>query len=263
MTLTAIIGLDRELADPIRLRVRSPQNRVLIYDTVPKGYADGGILYIEDPAMVDQYITPDIVLFYSYFEGILGFRKAMAFSEIHTFPCVKHTILHDDKDLSLILRANFSNMEPLRGRGYVPGGSIVKFSEERVVKMGNSHCGDDKFKWPQGVCHIPDEDSLTEPFIVGESYRVLVIGNKTWAIFYESEDWRKNVGGKQTLVSLPDIENYYLEQAHSLSLSVAGFDFIFKDWKVHDLEVNCYPGIPDFAREAFIEEASTFIERSM
>lgn len=263
MKRTAIIGLDRDLAEPIRIRVRSPQNRVLIYDTVPKGYADGGTLFIEDPSIAGQYITPDVVIFYSYFEGILGFRKAMAFSTTPTFPCVKHTILHDDKDLSLVLRACFSDLEPLEGRGYVPARSIVKFPEERVIKVGNGHCGDDKFKWPEDVCYVPNDDSLTEPFIVGESYRVLVIGDKTWALKYESADWRKNVGGTQTLVSLPSAEKYYHHQAHSLGLDVAGFDFIFKDGKVYDLEVNCYPGIPEFAHEAFIEEASNFIERGM
>lgn len=265
MKRTVIIGLDRDLAEPIRDRVRSPHNRVTIYDTVPRGYSDKGVFYVEDLTMQGTWFAPDAVIYYSYFENVLAFRKALALSFTHSFPYVDATILHDDKDMSLIYRRMISeNGPPAFDRGYIPANVQLTLPQERVIKQGNVHCGENKFKLPEGYFFAPGTDSLVEPFIEGTSYRVLVVGHKTWAIRYDSEDWRKNVSGTQTLVSLPEIEALYKAHVHDLHLHIAGVDFIHGvDGKVHDLELNCYPGIPEFAREAFIEEACTFVERVM
>jgi hypothetical protein len=264
MTTIAIIGLDGELTETLRKEV-SPLCRVLIYDTVPRGYADVGRFYVEHPTMMDTWIAPDAVIYYSYFENALAFRKAIALSGVPSFPNVGATILHDDKELSLIYRSNVASAPPFKRRGYVPAGVGVTFPESRVVKQGNGHCGENKFRIPRSSLFAPDVDSMLETFHEGKSYRVLVIGDQTWTILYESEDWRKNVGGTQTLIprkgDVPNpFEPLYAAHAKELGLAVAGFDFIRgEDKDLHDLEVNCYPGIPPFAEKAFLEEAVSFL----
>ncbi len=256
---TAIIGLDRELAEPIRNRIRSPDNRVLVYDTPPKGYTENAYLHLEHPSAEGLWYPIDRALYYSYFPNVLGLRKAMAFAITPTYPNVRKTILHDDKDLSLLL---MEGDHQSLGRGYVPANTQMTLGHyRRVVKQGNEHCGEGKFKLESGTTFAPSVDSLLEDFVFGESYRILVIGDKAWTIHYESEDWRKNVGGTQTLVSNLKLEKLYLSEAKRLGLAVAGFDCIINDvngcW--HTLEVNCYPGIPDFAQEHFINEACKFL----
>jgi hypothetical protein len=273
--------LDEDLADAIRKEIRSPEHKVLVYPTLPRAYTDMGVFKVEHPTMEGLWIEPEATLYYSYFPNASGIRKALAFGRQPTWPSVRRTIIHDDKDLSLLKVGGADEDE--MPRGYIPKGLVPDYTDDtaRVFKTGNEHCGEGKtlIRPPAnkgltsksveegglglmvtGYSHIAKEDTLVEPFIEGESYRVLLIGKQAWVIRYESRDWRKNVGGTQTLVE-PTLEhNLMLTWARSMaagsSLPVVGVDFVLDaSGTKHFLELNCYPGIPEEAKPAFVAEA--------
>lgn len=267
--VTAIIGLDRDIAETIRARVRSLDNRVLIYDTIPDGYSESGLLFLRHPTVVDRWVIPSCVIYYSYFDNAIGLRKTLAFSKTPTWPPVDKTIIHDDKDLSLI-HWGYHNKS---NRGYVPKGVNVESfnSLKRVGKQGDNHCGDGKFLIrPTDLPFTPKENTLIEPFIEGESYRVLVLGDRIWVIHYQSRDWRKNVDSTQTVIDAQYWDRVickavakYTSDAKRLGLPVVGFDFIHTGDEGIAIELNCYPGIPESFKGLFIKEACDFVERSL
>jgi len=269
----AIIGFESYIVDALKRDSRG--RNIIDYDTLPKAYSDKGVFYLEHPHMDGFMLAPERILFYSYFPDSLGFRKAMAFGTQPTWPPVRSTILHDDKDLSILVSLG-------RGasldKGYLPRGTVSQtFKSSRVFKTGNDHCGEGKvlqhapqvqegptFK-AEGYCYIAKEPTLVEPFIRGESYRVLVLGSESWVIRYDSEDWRKNVRGTRTVIEHPDsyqmsMVRHANEVVARCGLPLAGIDYVLDEYGCfHFLETNCYPEIPDFAEDSFIQLASLFI----
>jgi hypothetical protein len=255
LPLLAIIGLD----DPLAQRVKDAVGgRVVVYPDAPASFAIDGRLRLESATVAGRWLDPDGVVFYSYIEGAADLRRAIASSETPSFPDVRSTIGLDDKFLALIaaLRAG---ARPIP-RGFVPGGHVVNFEGLRVFKWGNRHCGDDKVK-VDGT-FVPSQGAIIEPFLEGESDRVLIVGEREWQLRYESGDWRKNVGG--TVRVLPDANAGLVAHARAicqrLDLKVAGLDFIVAPSGSFLLEVNAYPGLEDVpgAEGAFIEELSAW-----
>jgi hypothetical protein len=250
-----VIGLDASLAQRVKEAVGG---RVVVYPDAPPSFAIDGRLRIESATTAGRWLDPDGVVFYSYIEGAADLRRAIAASETPSFPDVRSTIGLDDKFLALVasLRAG---ARPIP-RGFVPAGHTVSFEGPRVFKWGNRHCGDDKVK-VEGT-FAPSHGAIVEPFLAGESDRVLVVGRHDWHLRYESADWRKNVGGTVRVLSRPDADLVAHARAicQGLGLRVAGLDFIIAPTGSFLLEVNAYPGLEDVpdAEEAFIEEVSAW-----
>lgn len=148
---TVIIGLDHQLAEPIRNEVRSLSNRVHIYDIIPQAYTKDGMFLVKHPSMDSTWLNPSAVIYYSYFPRAKRIRKSLALSNTPSYPPVQQTILHDNKVLSLVLRKNMGCLMPNDlPRGYIPSLVGVDFEREVVLKQGNKHCGENKklFKGP-------------------------------------------------------------------------------------------------------------------
>lgn len=228
--------------------IKAEVGHVVVHNTLPRGYSFGGQAFVESPSIFGKYLRPRGVMYYCYFENSQPICRALAISETPTFPNVRKTLLHDDKTLSLVaaLDAELDTglITPQVPRGFsddipVPMGK----GEQAVAKWGEWHCGEGK-KICKSEVTAP-EAAIIEPFIEGESHRILVVGNSAWQLHYESDDWRKNVNSTITVLDNPDKE--LILRAHrtasNLGLVVAGVDYIINDDGAFLLEVNAYPGL--------------------
>jgi len=259
MKLLVTVGLDSPVAEALSSRLDA---RVLSYPGIPHGYSIDGKVLIESPRVVGRMLEPFAVVFYSYFNSpeADAFRRALALSDVPTFPDVRRTLPLDDKVIGLVMALG-SNI-PSLPRGYVNKG-LTPFNGERVFKWGNAHCGEGKVKTTAGF--LLESPAIVEPFIEGISERILVVGQEAWHLRYESEDWRKNVRSTVTVLDQPNavLLDLALRTTEHLQLTVAGVDFITKDGVSFLLEVNAYPSldeVPD-AQKAFVDNVESWWSR--
>ncbi len=257
------IGLDHHIVESIKAEV----GHVIDYQYLPDIYSVNGVSYVQSQSGT-HYIRPCGILYYCYFDSPGCQRRSLALSDTPTFPDVRQTIHHDDKVLSLIAARTAD-----AGLGYgFPGDDVPRgFASEEihvsietplVAKWGQWHCGDGK-KICDGNIDVP-EPSILEPFIKGESHRILIVGHSSWQIYYESDDWRKNVNSKITILNKPDyklVERALRIKEH-LRLGVVGIDFIVNDTGSYLLEVNAYPGLDQVpeAEAEFIKYAVSWVK---
>jgi hypothetical protein len=249
------IGLDPHIVEAIKTKV----GNIIDYQYLPDIYSVNGLTYVQSKSGV-HYIQPRGILYYCYFDNAGSKRRALALSDTNTFPNIRRTILHDDKALSLIAARNVDPGEDIP-RGF-SNGHLISVDTTTVAKFGEWHCGDGK-KLCEGKVDV-SEPSILEPFIEGESHRILVVGYSTWQIHYESKDWRKNVNSTITILDKPNAELAYraFHIAMSLGLQVAGVDFIVNSNGAYLLEVNAYPGLDQVpeAEQAFIDAAVNWVK---
>ena len=259
--LLVVIGLDdplvERLRDGFRARLGEPP-RFAVYASPPPIYALDGRVLAESGRVMGRWLRPDGVLYYSYFEGAADARRALAIADTPSFPDVRDTLPLDDKVMALLAAMRDRGALATVPRGYVPAGTEVPSNGERVLKWGDAHCGEGKLRVGGAFC--PEHSSVVEPFLRGESVRVLLVGSRSWQLHYASDDWRKNVRATVTVAAEadPDLVVEAQQVARRLRLEVAGIDFIVGvDGRRHLLEVNAYPGFDDApgAEEAFVDLA--------
>lgn len=260
MELLVTIGLNATLAAALDARLDA---RLVSYPAIPSLCSLDGVTRVESTRVAGRMLEPRGVIFHGYFDTPEAaiVRRALAMSETPTFPDVRRTLLLDDKVLGLI--AALGEGVPRLPRGFVPAGELPRVEGERVLKWGNRHCGEDKARATTGA-RVP-EPAIVEPFVVGRSERILLIGDAAWQLHYESDDWRKNVRSTITVMPSPDPALLALARtiAARLGLDVAGIDFVVAEGEPFLLEVNAYPGLDDApgASEAFVELAAAWWER--
>jgi hypothetical protein len=130
-------------------------------------------------------------------------------------------------------------------RGVLLAKETVELTSERVAKWGHRHCG-------EGTARVANRFTATdltllEPFVEGTSERVLLIGEATWQLRYESDDWRKNVNTSVTPIDPPNprLVARARHVAEALAPPMVGVDFICRDGEAVLLEINAYPGPDD------------------
>jgi len=260
MELLVTIGLDAALVTALEQTLEA---RIVAYPAIPRAFSIDGRVLIESARVAGRLIEPRGVLFYSYFDApdAAIVRRALALSDVPTFPDVTRTIHLDDKAVGLV--AALEAGVPRLPRGYVPAGEIPSFAGERVLKWGHRHCGEDKVRAASGF--VVPQPALVEPFVEGTSERVLLIGDHAWHLRYESADWRKNVGATITTLAAPEpaLLDAARRVATHLGLLVAGIDFLVRDGVPYLLEVNAYPGLDDVpdAPAAFVGHAEEWWRR--
>ena len=118
-----------------------------------------------------------------------------------------------------------------------------------VLKTGNEHRGIGKHLIQEGDA-IPKWSGLAtaEPFFVGTSARVLIIGDHWFGIRFDNPTtWIKNAAGAD-LEMWPDIPQSAVDHAHKVhkhfGLEISGVDYVIdENGKVHFLEINQFPGV--------------------
>lgn len=233
------IGLERNIVEAIGQEV----GHIVVHDALPRAFSQGGQAFVESPTIWGKYLRPRGVMYYCHFENPRVVRRALALADTPTFPNIRKTLPHDDKALSLVAAIE-ADPGPSVPRGFVPGDQEIPIPKGETVvgKWGEWHCGEGKECF-QDVAKTP-EPAVLEPFIGGESHRILIVGERAWQLHYESDDWRKNVGATITQVE-PEasLVARARKTAENLGLVVAGIDYIVNGDSAALLEVNAYPGL--------------------
>ncbi len=90
--------------------------------------------------------------------------------------------------------------------------------------------------------------AIAEPFVRGQSIRILRLGTFTVAYRYEAADWRRNVGDYVVVTRIAAPVGI-LEDAgtifDALDLGTGAVDNQVSDERVAALEINFLPGVPD------------------
>jgi hypothetical protein len=262
--LIAVIGLDSPEVEI--LRREAPEIRFVHYpappETPPLPHALDGHFFMESKTKIGKLLDFDGVIYYGYFENADNIRRAIALSDIPSYPDIAPTLAHDDRAMSLALadRADVSRgaggWHPRR-RGYLSAHQSKAVTTESVHKRTFGHCGVGKYRAQPGE-EIIGSPSVVEPFIEGVSKRVLLVESNNWILRYDSVDWRKNVGGTVAIDTWGPDSAGLLDRAfhiqRTLNLDVVGIDFVVpENASPVLLEVNAYPGFDDVpeAAEAF------------
>lgn len=149
-----------------------------------------------------------------------------------------------------------------------------------VVKTGQQHRGEGKhlIRNDYDAAALSWTGSATvEPFFIGESLRVLVIGDRSWGVWYDNPgSWIKNSCGASIVrveelgpgrphsnVALESMLSHAWATMDVFGIDVAGVDYILKpSGEYHFLEINQYPGmnvsdqVVDYARSYFNDRMS-------
>lgn len=135
-----------------------------------------------------------------------------------------------------------------------------------VLKTGQEHRGEGKFliekeedvpKW--------EEIASIEPFFIGQSCRVLFIGEKYFVIKYDNPNsWIKNSAGADVEI-WEDYPKELSEHAKlvrdQFDLEITGIDYVVGTDGIHFLEINQFPGL-DISDES-VEVARHLFKQKM
>lgn len=264
------IGLPEEWVAEIKQRAEV--RYIAQSPVVPRVFARSGQTFIESYQTPGRFLQPNIVLWYGYFPNSTIARQALAVSNTPTFPNVRRTLPWDDKMLSVVMVQEVD--EKTVPRGYLPptasGYPEPSWDRNTVLKWGNSHCGENKILLRDGIEPLIVEATLnsllSEPFVDGESHRILIVGDHTSQLVYDAVDWRKNVNGKIT--KLRTVDPDLSERTHKITghygLAIAGVDYVIGRMGTMLLEVNTYPSLDedDEAREHFFMMAAEAVRKA-
>lgn len=132
-------------------------------------------------------------------------------------------------------------------RGYAAPHTVFHGDEEQVAKWGNWHCGENKERF-HGAWSS-ENASIVEPFLPGQSVRIVLIGETFWQIQLEGETWLKSIHPDNA--GFMDVDLDLLDDTRQIAkgfgLELIGCDYIVgDDGGKHLLEVNHIPNVTRF-----------------
>jgi hypothetical protein len=247
----AIIGLDEPEYSQYVSRVPFP---VLAHESIPRVIVTGGRLFVESRSG-DRMLPVSNVVFHGIFENDLDTITALA---LWAGPCIPNAAAMMDCRLKLpcLARALRHTRFAAPARGFVSPGATIYVESPHVAKWGNWHCGENKARFDEQW--TGDQPSIVEPFLAGESVRVVVIGDKAWQIRLSGTDWLKSIHAIDAAFMPIDAE--LLDDTRTvlaaLGLEIGAIDYIVGDGGTrHLLEVNHIPNVTRFPElwQAFLE----------
>ncbi len=161
------------------------------------------------------------------------------------------------------------NSEIIDKRLFITHNEFKYFPFPFVVKTGNSHRGIGKFLVTnENELPFWEEIATIEPFYVGTSVRILIIGKKYYLYQYDnSNSWIKNSPGAEiTVLDSKNIPKNTLEHAFRLKekfgLDIVGCDYVVDQLgNFNFLEINQFSGLDVFDEEVL--EAKSFLRLKM
>jgi hypothetical protein len=237
-----IVGLDEPEAEALRERIDAP---VVAHVALPGIMVKDGQLWVENPGR-PKIVPVSRMIYHGIYEDDLDFLTALA---LWGGPCLPNTSGMMDCRLKFpcLVRALRHTRfgEPLRG--YAAPHMRFDTDFERVAKWGNWHCGENKERFTD--VWSGDQPSIIEPFLAGQSVRVVLIGDHAWQIRLEGDDWLKSIHHSDA--AFMEIDPELLEDTRNLRQGL-GLDLIANDYIVtpqgtkHLLEVNHIPNVTRF-----------------
>jgi hypothetical protein len=261
-----LVGLDDPEVEALKLRLPADLG-VVAWPVVPPFRLVEGELEVESASVVGRWLTVDRVVFHGVFERDLELITALA---LWRGPCLPDALgLLDLREripaLARTLRATRFGALP-RGLALPP--DTYTSRGPAVAKWGVWHCGEDKARFTGDF--TPEEPSVVEPFVEGESVRVCVIGDEAWQIRlvgHTGSEWLRSIHHDDARIEAPDaalVADARAMCAH-FGMRLGAVDYqVGRDGTPHLLELNHAPNVTRFAetREAFLALAAAFAATS-
>lgn len=244
-----MIGLERGVHPLISARLDCPH---VVSEILPEIRVEDGRLYVRRPA---GYLEASHVLYHGIFEDDLETITALA---VWRGPCLPHAggMLRARPRVPALVEALDVTAFPGGPRGYAFGGATIAAPGPRVAKYGQMHCGEGKdlFTGPRR-CDTP---TLVEPFVEGRAVRIMCIGERTWQIRLEGDDWRKSIHADSAApeAARADLVDDTRRLMARFNLEIAGVDYMIdRDDRPVLLELNHIPNVDRFdeIRDAYVD----------
>ena len=138
---------------------------------------------------------------------------------------------------------------------FVENSYDISLNYPYVVKVGQEHRGQGKYlvknSYDEAALEKWNGVATVEPFFEGCSFRVLIVGSRSWGVWYDNPDsWIKNSCGASivnthefTEEERSSVERHARSVASSFGLDVAGVDYIVNKDSFNFLEINQFPGL--------------------
>lgn len=237
-----IIGLDEPEYSQIRRRFDVP---IIADEILPQMMVKDGQLLIQ-PHNRFGLVSVSKVVFHGIFEDDLDFITGLA---LWNGPCLPnaHAMLDCRLKLPCLARALKYTRFGAPLRGYAGPGTVFDTETEQVAKWGNWHCGENKVRFSGSW--RSEQASVIEPFLHGQSVRVVIIGDKSWQIKLEGENWLKSIHDSHA--TFMDVDPELLADTQRIraafGLEIIANDYIItEDSTKHLLEVNHIPNVTRF-----------------
>jgi hypothetical protein len=257
-----IVGLDEPEVQELRARLPI---KITACEMLPRIQLWRGQLLVESPRLDDQFLPISRVIFHGIFENDLPFLSALALWGGPCFPRPKG-MMDCRLRLPCLVRALEATKFGALVRGFASAGTTFAAEAECVSKWGEWHCGENKERF-QGEW-LAREPTLIERFVVGESVRIQLIGDRAWQSRLGGDDWKKSIHHATSAMTAIDAE--LLDDARRLQqhlgLDIAGIDYVIaEDGAKYLLEVNHIPSVTAFeeVRQAYLEHVSEFVRAGM
>jgi hypothetical protein len=238
----AIVGLDEIEAQEIAEQVNAP---VVTHLVLPKIAVQDGTLWMES-GRGGRYVPVSKVVYHAIYEDDLNFIGGLA---LWGGACLPNARGMMDARLKLpcLVRALQYTRFPTVGRGYAAPGARFESEIERVAKWGDWHCGENKERFTGAWSS--DQPAIIEPFLIGESVRVVAIGDHAWQIRLEGDDWLKSIhhDSASFMEIDPELLDDTLAVRAGFGLELAANDYLVTQAGTkHLLEMNHIPNVTRF-----------------
>lgn len=255
-----LIGLHEPEYQPIKEQFFGP---IMIHEVLPKIALKNGILYVERSSGFGM-LPVSTVVYHGIFGDDLDFIAALA---LWGGPCYPNPLAMMNCRLKLpcLVRALQHTRFPIPNRGYVAPKQTINMPTESVAKWGNWHCGENKERFT-GAWQHSENACIIEPFLKGESVRVIIIGQQAWQIKLEGKDWLKSIHPDEAAF-MPLDEELLADTQHlkkMLDMDIIANDYIVgEDGQKYLLEVNHIPNVTRFeeTRRAYLDIVVTWLKK--
>lgn len=146
--------------------------------------------------------------------------------------------------------------------------SKIPENQSVVIKTGQEHRGEGKYLITVENRNVPEFNGIAsmESFFIGDSCRVLLIGDDSFLIKYDNPDsWIKNSAGADIIEATRNVPKKLLDNARKINehfgLEINGIDYIVYNDDFHFLEINQYPGIG--VSDEIMDVAKSFLSKKM
>jgi hypothetical protein len=238
-----LVGLDEPESTALSRRLNMP---VIAHESLPRIIVREGRLFVESPSIALRFLPVSKLVFHGIFEYDIDFMAGVALWGGPCFPNPQAVLDCRLKFPCLVRALRYTRFGSAR-RGYAAPGVGFRTEGESVAKWGNWHCGENKARFTgewQG-----EDAAVIEPFLKGESVRVVMIGDRYWQIRLTGPDWLKSVHGPGAAFMDADTElvddTRRIRDGFGLAL-IANDYIIAHDGTKHLLEVNHIPSVTCF-----------------
>jgi hypothetical protein len=254
-----LVGLEPREAESLMAKLG--EVRVSAWANLPPILVEDGQLFV--PRQSGPGLLPvDRVVFHGIFEHDFEFFCGLALWGGPCLPAPDALIASRLKLPCLVKALEVSRFSTPR-RGYLSPNFSATFDSERVAKWGNWHCGENKSRISGRFEH--SEPCTIEPFLPGRSVRIASIGDQSWQIALDGDDWKKSLHDERAAVeSVPDpallADTLALKDAFGLPWIACDY-IVAESGEKHLLEVNAMPNVTRFPQlwDAFERFAAEWI----